>query len=611
MNLPSILKKKSTYVVLALLVVGGAWYAHSRTTSSVKYTTSAVAQQELLQTVEVTGEINPASRLDLAFQSNGTLNALHVKVGDSVKPGEVLATLKADDLQFAVQNASASLANAQASLQQKIAGSTAQSIAVAQAQVEQAQAAADKAVADLASTKSTSQDSVTSAQNALTTAQNNLNNQGAILAQNLANSVDSARVSLLTALGPLNTALTDADQITGVDNTAANQTYLNYLGFLDSGSLPRAKASYVLARNAKVKAEVSVRALTDSSAQTDIEAAAQGLQTAITLEVTYLGDVQKVLAASLTNSTTFTPSMLTADENMVNNDRTAVSAQNAAVLSALQTIKNSSLSQTQTAQQLKDAFTNAQTAYTTAVTNANVQVRTAQTNVSIQQAALDSAKASLDLQKSPARSVDLAPLRAMVDQAQVALNKARSDFLNSEIIASVTGTVAEIIPDVGQQVTALQPAIRMVTTQGYDIQASVPEADIVKIALGQPAMITLDAYGDEVKFSGTVTEKDPAETRIQDAIYYKIDVQIDPAGHEIKPGMTANVTIITGDAKNALVIPLRAVHTDASGQKTVKTLVNNQPVSHTVTLGLHGDDGLVEVASGLSAGEAVITDSTP
>ena len=611
MNLPSILKKKSTYIVFAILIVGGGLYLRSRSTSSATYVTTAAKSQELLQTVEVTGEITPASRIDLAFQSNGTLDKLNVKVGDVVKPGDVLATLKSGDLQFAVQNAQASLANAQASLKQRLAGSTPQAIAVSQAQVEQAKAAYDKAVADLASTQSTSQDAIQTASIAQQTAQNNLNNQGAIIAQNLANSIDSARLSLLTALGPLNTALTDGDQITSVDNTASNQNFSNVLGFLDAGSLPTAKNAYVIAKAASQKAELSVRALSGSSTQDQIAAAALQLQDAITLVQTYLSDVQKVLAASLTNSSSFTPAILAAYESTNSSDRTSVSAQNTAVLSAQQTIKNSALTQIQTAQQLRDAFTNAQTAYTTAVTNASVQVRNAQTNISIQKAALDSAQASLDLQKSPPREVDVASLRASVDGASVALGKARNDLLNSEIIASVSGTIAEVIPDVGQQITALQPEIRIVTTQGYDIQASVPEADIVKIALGQPAMITLDSYGDEVKFSGTVTGKDPAETRIQDAIYYKINVQIDPAGREIKPGMTANVTIITGDQKNTLVIPLRAVHTDTNGQKTVRTLVNNQPVTHTVVLGLHGDDGLVEITSGLSANDAVITDSTP
>ena len=611
MNLPSILKKKSTYIVLAILIVGGGLYVRSRSTSSATYVTTAAKSQELLQTVEVTGEITPASRIDLAFQSNGTLDKLNVKVGDVVKAGDVLATLKSGDLQFAVQNAQASLANAQASLRQRLAGSTPQAIAVSQAQVEQAKAAYDKAVADLASTQSTSQDAIQTASIAQQTAQNNLNNQGAIIAQNLANSIDSARLSLLTALGPLNTALTDGDQITSVDNTASNQNFSNVLGFLDAGSLPTAKNAYVIAKTSSQKAELSVRALSNSSTQDQIASAALQLQDAITLVQTYLSDVQKVLAASLTNSNSFTPAILAAYQSTNSSDRTSVSAQNTAVLTAQQTIKNSALTQTQTAQQLRDAFTNAQTAYNTAVTNASVQVRNAQTNISIQKAALDSAQASLDLQKSPPREVDVASLRASVDGASVALGKARNDLLNSEIIASVSGTVAEIIPDVGQQITALQPEIRIVTTQGYDIQASVPEADIVKIALGQPAMITLDSYGDEVKFSGTVTGKDPAETRIQDAIYYKINVQIDPAGREIKPGMTANVTIITGDQKNALVIPLRAVHTDANGQKTVRTLVNNQPVTHTVVLGLHGDDGLVEITSGLTANDAVITDSTP
>jgi HlyD family secretion protein len=139
----------------------------------------------------------------------------------------------------------------------------------------------------------------------------------------------------------------------------------------------------------------------------------------------------------------------------------------------------------------------------------------------------------------------------------------------------------------------------------------VPEADVAKVKVGQSATITLDAYGDDVKFTGTVSAKDPAETKIQDAVYYKIRVQIEPAGKEVKPGMTANVTIKTGESKNTLVIPLRAVRTKAeSGQKTVRTLENNQPVEKNIDLGLRGDEGRVEVIKGLQEKEQVIVGET-
>lgn len=606
MTVPHFLKKKRTYLILAVLLGGGWWFFGRGNSGAVTYETAVVEKRDLIQTVEVTGEIKPAARIELGFRNSGTINTIKAKVGDAVIKGDILAELKADDVQFAVRSASASLATAQANLNAKIAGETKQSIRVAETQVEQARAAYDKAVGDLISTKLTTQDSLKASAIALQTAQNNLSNQNAIVSQNVQNSIDSARVTLLTALGPLNTGLSDGDQISGVDNTAANQTFVSVLGFLDAGSLDRSKASYVIAKTAKNDAESAVKALSAYSSKEDIQKAAEKLQSAITLVQSYLGDIQKVLAASLTNST-FTDATLAARKATIDGDRTTVSAQNTSVLNALQLIKNTELSKTQLSEQLQDAYTTAQTAYNTAKTNVEVQVRTAETNVAIQLAALDSARATLDLKKSGPREVDLAPLRAAVAQAQVSLEKAQNDLQNVQVIAPVDGTISEVLPDVGEQVTANMTAIKMIGTESYDIEAQVPEADVAKITVGQTSTITLDAYGDDIKFEGTVSAKDPAETRVQDAIYYKIRVQIKPAGREVKPGMTANVTVNTSESKNTLVIPLRGVRTKAESQaKTVRVMVNGKPEERIVTLGLRGDEGRVEVLTGLKEAESIV-----
>lgn len=610
MTIPAFLKKKRTYIILGLLIVGYfgiSWLRGGN--SGTTYETAAVEKRDLLQTVEVTGELKPAARIDLAFKNSGTINAIKVKIGDKVKKGDVLAELKSDDVIFASRSANASLALAQANLRARIAGETDQSIRVAIAVVDQSQASYDKAVADLQSTKLTTADAVRVATLALQTASNNLANQDATVSQTVQNAYDSARASLLTALGPLQTALSDGDQISGVDNTAANQTYLNVLGFLDSGSLDRSKSSYLIAKAAKIAAETQVKALAASSTKDEITAAGTTLSDAITKVQTYLTDIQKVLAASLTNAS-FTATVLASYKTTIDADRVSVSAQNSTVLTALQTIKNAELSRTQTVAQLKDAYDTAATNLQTAETNATTQIRTAETNVEIQKASLEQAKASLDLKKAPPRDVDLAGLRASVAQAQVNAEKATNDLQNIQIIAPVDGTVAEVIPDIGELIQSTVTAIRLVGTEYYDIEALVPEADIAKVEVGQTATITLDAYGDSVEFNGTVTAEDPDQTKVQDAVYYKIRVQIEPAGHDIKPGMTANVTVKTDERKGALVIPLRAVRTAADDTKSVRVLKNKVPENRTVEIGLRGDEGRVEVTKGLTEGEIVITGET-
>jgi HlyD family secretion protein len=211
----------------------------------------------------------------------------------------------------------------------------------------------------------------------------------------------------------------------------------------------------------------------------------------------------------------------------------------------------------------------------------------------------------LDLKRAGPRSVDVASFRAQLQDAQVNLAQAENNLNNMRVLAPVEGTVTDVVSDVGEQITPNTPQIRMIGTAQYDIEAKVPEADIAKVKVGQVAEITLDAYGDEIKFKGTVTAENPDQTKVQDAIYYNIRVNVDPGGKDIKPGMTANVTITTGEAKDTLVIPSRAIKTE-NGIKTVRVLTGGKPQSKTVTIGLKGDEGRVQVLTGLGQGEKVI-----
>ncbi|MFA6503347.1 MAG: hypothetical protein WCT54_00070 [Patescibacteria group bacterium] len=106
--------------------------------------------------------------------------------------------------------------------------------------MDQAKAAYDKAVSDLDNTKIQVQNDLDSASVALSTAQNNLANTGPVSDQTLSNAIESARSSLRSTLGPMTTALTDGDAITGVDDTASNQMYKQNLGAYFAGALDTA-----------------------------------------------------------------------------------------------------------------------------------------------------------------------------------------------------------------------------------------------------------------------------------------------------------------------------------------------------------------------------------
>jgi HlyD family secretion protein len=605
MQVPGILKKKSFYFILVLILGGGFWFWQSqKSAGAVTYETADVAQGKLMQTVEVTGDIKPAERIDLSFKSSGTLDRINVKVGDAVKTGQVLAELEDTDLSFAYERSRASVAVAQANLNAKLAGESQESIRVAAAGVDQAKAAYDKAVSDLANTKIQVQNDLQNAKISLDTAQNNLNNASPVSEQDLTNAIESAYVVLNSALGPINTALTDGDAVIGVDDTGTNQMYKQYLGATSLNAMTKAKESYTPAKAAKLEAENAVKSLTDASKREDITAASNKVQYAIEKAQTYLLDVKNVLATTLV-STYFTATELATKKSLIDADYTGLSTQKTAVVTSGQSLDVAVLSSKSDITKLEDAMKTAQVAYDIARTNIDMKIAAAESSVAIQKAALESAQATLDLKKAGPRAVDVAGLRASLLDAQVAAAKAESDLNNARIIAPVDGTISEIIPDKGEQITLNTAQIRMVGTSQYDIEAKVPEADIAKIEVGQVASITLDAYGDEVKFQGTVTAEYPDQTKVQDAIYYIIRVNIDTAGKDVKPGMTANVTVTTGQADDVLYIPLRAVKT-VNEKKTVRVLVNGQPQAKEVVLGLRGDEGKVQVVSGLTAGEKVI-----
>jgi multidrug efflux pump subunit AcrA (membrane-fusion protein) len=130
------------------------------------------------------------------------------------------------------------------------------------------------------------------------------------------------------------------------------------------------------------------------------------------------------------------------------------------------------------------------------------------------------------------------------------------------------------------------------------------------VTSGLAAEITLDAFGSERTFAGTVIFIEPSERVIQDVVYYRVTVAFDELDAAIKPGMTADVVIASAEVQDVLSVPLRSVVLNSDGSKHVRVLEGENAVARIVTTGLRGDDGAVEIRTGLSEGDIVITGET-
>ncbi len=600
------LKKKSFLITAGIVAVitGGAIY-NSQANSGPFYDTQPVERATLVQTVEVTGETKPQSRVDLSFKTSGKLETLNVVVGQVVKQGDVLATLDAQEATFAMRRAGAMVAQAQAGLAARQAQDTPQAIQIAVAQRDQAQASLDKAVSDLEQLKATSVEQVRLAQIALETATQNLANAGTGADLGVEASQASLRASLLASAATLSTALTESDAILGVENTAANDLYESVLGIYDRVGLANTQGKFIDVRSTQRRADVMVRALNAQSSTGETVTAGQAMVAALQQTQGLLEGVQGVLTNSGTNGA-LTINDLTAKRSAVQGLRTSVATQYSSISAAVQGLQSSTNSQTTTRAQLENALKTAQANLTIATANQKSQIKGAETSVEIQRAGLVSAQASLSQRQTPVRAVDLQVLRAQIQDAQIAYEQAVQRVADTQLIAPIAGTISDVIPARGEQVVQNGKVMGLVVTDNYTVEASIPESDIAKIEEGQIADVTLDAFGDDVHFSARVLAIEPDRVKSQDAIFYRLSLALDQTDRPIKPGFTANVTITTGTAENALIIPIRAVRSEEGGSRRVRVLVGKEAKDVDVTLGLRGDDGKVQILTGLNAGDQVI-----
>jgi HlyD family secretion protein len=198
---------------------------------------------------------------------------------------------------------------------------------------------------------------------------------------------------------------------------------------------------------------------------------------------------------------------------------------------------------------------------------------------------------------------------AQVAQAQAALSLSQTNLHNTQILSPVNGTVISRNIDVGQTVAASFQTPTLFTIaqdlKKMQIDANIDEADIGRIKTNQPVTFTVDAYPD-MTFKGNVSEIRNSPTTVQNVVTYAVIVKVDNPELKLKPGMTANVSIVIDDKKDILRIPnaalrvkimdkeLRAVYPKGPG---VWVLDHKKPKRVPLTIGI-SDNQFTEVVSG-------------
>jgi len=210
-----------------------------------------------------------------------------------------------------------------------------------------------------------------------------------------------------------------------------------------------------------------------------------------------------------------------------------------------------------------------------------IEPRTYLAQVESAEADLANAKANLELQQAQAkRAADLfqnklvsaseydiaqATLHqaeAVVKIKQASLENARANLGYTKIFSPVDGVVISRAVDVGQTVAASfnTPTLFLIAHDltRMQINAAVSEADVGGVIEGQSVEFSVDAYATRT-FQGQVTQVRNSPTTVNNVVTYDAVISVTNADYKLKPGMTANVSIIVAERTNSLKLPNAAL----------------------------------------------------
>ncbi|MEM7333066.1 MAG: efflux RND transporter periplasmic adaptor subunit [Chloroflexota bacterium] len=240
-----------------------------------------------------------------------------------------------------------------------------------------------------------------------------------------------------------------------------------------------------------------------------------------------------------------------------------------------------------------------------AIAEANVLASAA--NVSSAEAALSRAQAAYDRQLEPPTTDEIAILEAQITSAQTNLALAQLRLDQSIIVAPISGTVAAVNINAGEQASPGSPAITIVDEGAFHITVNVDEIDIDQVALGQAVDISIDALPDE-DVVGEIAEIAPTSASAGGVVTYLVTINIEKSDvFTLRPGMSANASIVVEEIENVLVVPNWAIRLD---RETGDALVNVQRSAElieevVVVTGLRNEQ-FSEIQSGLSEGDVVV-----
>lgn len=138
------------------------------------------------------------------------------------------------------------------------------------------------------------------------------------------------------------------------------------------------------------------------------------------------------------------------------------------------------------------------------------------------------------------------------------------------------------------------------------VQATFDQTDAASLKVGAAATVTPEGVTGASALSATVEEVDPTSTTSSGVVNYGVTLALtnQPAG--LKTGESVSVSVITGQASNAIYVPATAVTTTGTSSTVVVVGANNAETTTQVTVGVQGSTD-IQILSGLTVGQKILT----
>ena len=561
----------ATCVVVPMLALGVFLFGPEKP----EFITATAERGDLIQSVEAVGTVISEKDLELKFPVTGVVENVHVKEGDEVEAGQLLAELRNDSLEADVSSASAKYQSALADVRELEEGTRPEEILVAEAEVENKKAA-------LASARA----SLRSAERSLERSQRKLEELRAEADVSLSGHIATAGSVLSQELTDIENSLNELDD--DFDTTVIK-------GSVDF----RARGEYEVYEKDRLQSGEAIAAVLREGSPKSYKDAIRMLEAARTAALLSASAANKAYSIIISLPTTH---YLTTATKATYKD--SIASERNSIQSALNDLDD----QVKAIRDASASFSTKIAAEESALTSAQGTKDTALADITTYETSLRVQEAQLALKKAGARQADIDAARAKASQVFAEVKRAKANLNDTILTAPISGRITKVNLKEGEFTGDFEDFDRAITMLGespYRIEMYASEIDIPKVEYEQEGDMEIDAYpGRDFLFK--VTEIDPAATIVDGVPKYRIKLDfLENEEESLKIGMTGDVDIITGVQKNVVTVPGRAVITNVLGQEIVRILHGDDIEERTVVVGMETDTD-VEIISGVEKGEEVI-----